>query len=129
MSKVKFSTEYSLMRAPATFLWPYLSTPHGLEQWFADHVSAEGKHFTFDWGGSKQEATLVSQYTQTYARFHWIDDGRERTFFEMRIVKSELSDTTSLVVTDFADGEDDVDEMRSLWDHQIDRLRTIIGCR
>ncbi len=128
MSKTKFTVEYDMQGAPVTLLWQYLFMPQGLELWFADEVQQEAKQFVFFWDGVPQQASLVSVRMGAYVRFHWKADGRERTFFEMRINVSELTDNKTLLITDFADSEDEVKEITELWNHSIEKLKRCIGC-
>ena len=60
MDKIKFTREYSMKSVPVALLWTYLSTPSGLENWFADTVKQSGKQFTFGWNGNEQIAQLIS---------------------------------------------------------------------
>lgn len=128
MSKTKFTIEYNMQGAPVTLLWQYLFMPEGLELWFADEVRQEAKQYVFVWDGMPQRASLISMRTGTYVRFHWKVDGNERTFFEMRIIVSELTDNKTLLITDFADDEEDVEVMTDLWNQSVDRLKRCIGC-
>ena len=114
---------------PVALLWNYISTPNGLEQWFADEVRHEGQYYSFVWSGSVQNATLLGVRAYSYIRFRWNDDfdSPEKPFFELRIQVSELTDTTNLVVTDFSD-PDEIEESKDLWYSQIDALRRILGC-
>lgn len=129
MSKIKYSVDCSMKSIPVALLWNYISTPNGLEQWFADEVRHEGKYYSFVWSGSVQNATLLGVRAYSYIRFRWNDDfdSPEKPFFELRIQVSELTDTTNLVVTDFSD-PDEIEESKDLWYSQIDALRRILGC-
>ena len=55
-------------------------------------------------------------------------DAPDKTYFEMRILTSEMTDNTVLQITDFAE-EDELDESQDLWRSQIDALRRVIGCK
>ena len=68
----------------------------------------------------------MSLRRDVYVRYRWNDD-QERTFFEMRISKSELTDETTLSVTDYADNDDDQKELTDLWDQQVDNLKRSLG--
>jgi len=127
MEKIKYTLEYSMKSVSAARLWHYISTASGLSSWFADNVDVDGKHYTFHWDTASQSASLVSMRSQVYVRFHWTEDGKERTYFEMRITRSEITDNTTLVITDFAIDDDDRNEMTSLWNQQVNELRHTIG--
>lgn len=126
MAKEKIQMEFQMKSAPVALLWEYISSTHGLELWFADEVQSEGKTYTFSWSGSSQDATLIAIRTLSYIRFRWTDD-TEKTYFELRIQVSELTDSTNLIVTDYAD-HDEIEEMRDLWLSQIKTLKRVIGC-
>lgn len=126
MAKEKFVIDYSMKSVPVALLWNYISTPNGLEQWFADEVKHNGKDYSFTWSGSGQDATLLGMRSCCYIRFRWKDD-TDHCFFEFKIQVSELTDTTVLVVTDFAE-PDEVADSKDLWDSQIETLRRELGC-
>ena len=126
MAKEKFVIDYSMKSVPVALLWNYISTPNGLEQWFADEVKLNGKDYSFIWSGSGQDATLLGMRSCCYIRFRWKDD-TDHCFFEFKIQVSELTYTTVLVVTDFAE-PDEVADSKDLWDSQIETLRRELGC-
>ena len=118
--------EFDMKSAPVSLLWMYISTANGLQQWFADKVDIAHKDCVFRWNNVPQTAHLLSHRTGSHIRFHWEDED-PKTYFEMRITVSELTDSTVLTVTDFADAEDEEDS-RDLWTSQVDTLRRVIGC-
>lgn len=126
MTKEKFVLEFDLKSTPVTLLWSYLATANGLKEWFADNVSMSGKSVNFIWNGVPQEAHIIAQRTQKYVRYHWVDDV-ERTYFELKISVSEMTDNVLLTVTDFAE-PDEMEEAKDLWVYQIDSLRRLLGC-
>lgn len=126
MDKVKYTVEFSMKSVPIALLWTYLSTPNGLERWFCDTVKQEGKHYTFGWSGSEQEAMLVAMRSYCYMRFHWVDEN-DKSYFEFRIEVSELTDSINLAVTDFS-LPDEVEEARDVWVNQVEELQRQLGC-
>ncbi len=126
MDKIKFTREYSMKSVPVALLWTYLSTPNGLEYWFSDTVKQSGKQFTFGWNGSEQVAQLISVRSYSYIRFHWVDE-QDRSYFELRVEVSELTDSIDLLVTDFA-YPDELEESKDVWDNQIEALQRQLGC-
>lgn len=126
MGEIKITLEYEMKSAPVMLLWNYISTTSGLEQWFADKVEHEGKKFVFYWNGAGQEATQIAIRTGMNIRFRWAESG-SKTYFEMKISVSELTDETVLVVTDYAQ-PDEVEETKELWNNQVESLRRILGC-
>ena len=102
-------------------IWDAIATAPGLTSWFADDVRTDGKVFSFIWGKHEsREAELINCRQNTYVRFHWMDD-EPGTFFEMRILKNDLTSNYSLEIIDFADSDAE-EEVRSLWDTSIEAL-------
>ncbi|MBQ7853317.1 MAG: hypothetical protein IJ342_10695 [Muribaculaceae bacterium] len=112
---------------PVSILWDYISSENGLKQWFADNVKIKDKDYTFIWKGYSQEAKMVGMRKGLALKLQWLD-APSRTYFEMRILTSEMTDNTVLQITDFAE-EDEMDESQDLWRSQIDTLRRVIGCK
>ena len=83
--KKKIKIEYPLKPASGHILWNAISTPAGLQRWFADNVTRDGKMFSFRWGKTEMRtAELINSRTDSFVRFHWTDE-EPRTFFELKI--------------------------------------------
>ncbi|MDD2961590.1 MAG: START-like domain-containing protein [Muribaculaceae bacterium] len=129
MIKERFTIEYDMKRAPVMLLWNHIATPPGLSQWFADKVIQNGKTIDFTWKGSTSQALILGSRLGNYARYRWNDDyENEKVYFEMRISTSEITDSTTLIITDFAEDEDDKKSTIELWNHQIENLQRLLGC-
>ncbi len=128
LSKMKkVCIEYPLNPASSAVLWNAISTPAGLERWFADKVTKNGKTYTFRWGKTEsRDADIINTRNENFIRFHWKDDDDPKTFFELRIIYNELTYDHLLEVTDFA-GPGDEDDVVNLWDSQIDVLKRVCG--
>mgnify|MGYP000761841361 FL=1 len=126
MKKEKFVIEYDLKSVSPTLLWTYIGSANGLADWFADSVICDGKEYTFIWNKTPQKAVQTAVRTGFYIRFHWEEDGAEKTYFELRIATSELTGSTVLTITDFATPDEQASS-RELWDTQIDDLRRTLG--
>jgi uncharacterized protein YndB with AHSA1/START domain len=126
MERERIHCEYLLNATSKNILWTAISTPSGLEGWFADRVTGD-KFVTFYWGKSEQrEAELTASRAYSFVRFHWLDDENQREYFELKMNANELTNDIVLEVTDFADPGEEAD-LRELWDSQIDRLRRTCG--
>lgn len=124
--KKKVQIEYPLNPASGSILWGAISTPSGLQRWFADNVTRIGKTFVFRWGKTEtREANLVNSRAEQFVRFHWNDE-TDRSYFELRINYNELTNDHLLEVTDFAEADEEGD-VRNLWNSQIENLRRICG--
>ena len=130
MGKQKIDIEYPLAIKSPALIWEQISSAHGLERWFADHVNEQDGVFTFTWGEpwteqDVREAHVLESATNDHIRLKW-DEEDDDTYFEMRIAKSELTHQLNLLITDFAD-DDDVDGLKVLWEIMLDRLHRASG--
>ena len=127
MDKIKFELEIPL-RASPKMLFPFLSTPSGLSEWFCDDVNSRTELFTFFWDGSEEQARLLKKQMDKMVRFRWLSDEEDGldSYFELRIEVDALTNDTSIIVTDFADANE-VEEAKQLWESQIHELQHIIG--
>jgi hypothetical protein len=129
MKREKIHMEYMLNGASKNILWSTISTPSGLETWFADKVNSDDKMVEFVWGKTESRtAEIVNMRAYSFIRFHWIDEEGENqhTYFEIKMNQNELTNDIVLEVTDFAEpGEED--DIKELWDSQVDQLRRTCG--
>jgi len=126
MDKVKFELEIPIHASPS-MLYQYISSPSSLQEWFADKVNSRGKVFSFIWEGVEETASLLTKKTNERIRWKWLESEDDESYFEIRIEVDPLTKDVSLIVTDFAEDEDEVEESKQLWENQIDELRHIIG--
>jgi uncharacterized protein YndB with AHSA1/START domain len=113
--------EYPLNATSIQMIWEAISTSNGLSSWFADSVTSYEKKYSFSWGKHEaREAELINSRQNTYVRFHWLDE-EPGTYFEIRIIRNELTGDYTLSITDFALSEEEED-IRSLWDTSIDAI-------
>jgi len=126
-AKVRYELEFPLNSSPQ-LLYQYISTPSGLSEWFADNVNSRGEFFTFIWDGSEEKARLSSKKSDERVKFRWIDEDNKDTdfYFELRIIEDEITKDVSLMVTDYA-VEEDLEEVKLLWESQISDLKHVIG--
>ena len=125
VSKNIFQIEFPI-RSSLRILFNQISTPSGLSEWFADNVNLNGKNYRFFWDGDEQEAELLSKKNNQSIKFRWIDEPKN-TFFELKIVIDDITQDISLIITDFAEDEEDEEEAKLLWNKQIEKLRQSIG--
>ena len=123
----KIHLEYALNATSKTILWNAISTPNGLEGWFADQVESNGKHVTFHWGKSEcRQAEVTAIRAYSHIRFHWKDDGISYNMFEIKMSYSELTNDFVLEVIDYC-APDDEDDLIDIWDKSIKTLRQTCG--
>ena len=126
-SKIRYELEFPINSSPQ-LLYQYISTPSGLQEWFADNVNSRGEFYTFIWNDSEEKARLYSKKTGEKIKFKWMDDNNKDTeyYFELRILVDEITKDVSLMVVDYAEA-DDVEESKLLWENQVSDLKHVIG--
>ncbi|WP_026464481.1 START-like domain-containing protein [Adhaeribacter aquaticus] len=130
MNKHKFICEYAINASPK-MIYPYLTSPSGLEQWFCDKVVInEDRHYNFIWDSNNHFAEMTNHRTNKSVRFIFLDEnkkhGPDSSYMDFTIETSELTQEQYLRVIDYSE-EDDMEEMSELWDGLIISLREIIG--
>ena len=124
--RIKFEMEFPI-KVSQKLLFQYISTPSGLSEWFADNVNSRGEIFIFIWDGSEESAKLIRKNNNEKIQFQWLDDESTDFYFELRIQFDEITKDVSLIVTDFADDEEEVEESKLLWTNQISDLKKVLG--
>ncbi len=127
MEKVKVQIEYMLSSVSGAILWNAISTPMGLEQWFADRVTLKDHIFTFQWGKTEiRSAEVINSRLGSFIRLRWCDETDSKYYFELRISSNELTNDYMFEIIDFAEpGEEE--DLRELWDSQFETLRRNCG--
>lgn len=122
--KVLYTLEYPVRCSPG-ILYDFLRTPAGLQEWFADKVDERDGVFSFSWNGTEDKAELVESEEDKFVRFRWSHMAKDE-YFEWRIDKSEVTNQTILVISDFADKKD-IKDQSQLWEYQVKELFHRLG--
>jgi hypothetical protein len=122
--KVLYELEFPVRCSPG-ILYEFLSTPAGLQEWFADRVDFRDNVFSFSWNGTSEEAEVLAQEEDEYIRLHWTHAPADE-YFEFRIQISEVTNETILIVKAFAEKKEIKDESR-VWEYQVKELFHRIG--
>jgi uncharacterized protein YndB with AHSA1/START domain len=123
---IKYSIEIPI-NSSVNVLYKRLSTASGLAEWFADDVNLKNNVFTFFWDDSEQSAKILKKKSNKFIQYKWLDDEEKESFFEFKIQVDEMTSDVSLIVTDFAEDEEDKEEQTMLWEQQILNLKRAIG--
>ncbi|MGB1039448.1 MAG: START-like domain-containing protein [Flavobacteriales bacterium] len=124
--KIMFVTEVPI-KTSVGILYDMLTTPSGLSDWFCDDVNIDGDVYSFFWEGEAEKAELLRKSKNEFVKFKWTEDEEDDTYFELRIKIDGITKDVALVVTDFADDEEEVEENTLLWTSQINDLKRVIG--
>ena len=124
--RIKFEMEFPI-KVSQKLLFQYISTPSGLSEWFANNVNSRGEIFIFIWNDSEESAKLIRKINNEKIQFQWLDDDETDYYFELRIQFDEITKDVSLIVTDFAEDEEEVEESKLLWTNQISDLKKVLG--
>ncbi len=128
MSKKQLFTLEFPVRCSPSILFEFLSTPAGLQEWFADKVDEWEGVYSFSWdGGTPDKAEMQEEEEDSFIRYHWLHSEKGE-YFEFRIEKTEISNQTILVIKDFAEKGDIKDQSR-LWEYQVKELFHRLGSR
>jgi len=121
--KIKIKLEYSINSSPR-ILFPFLHEPNALAQWFADDVNIRDGIYEFVWDKEVNRAKLAVKRENKCVRYKWLDD--EPYYFEIEILRDELTNDVALAITDYVKPENQEDR-RKIWDNSIEYLHGVVG--
>ncbi len=122
--KVLYTLEYPVRCSPG-ILFEFLSSPSGLQEWFADQVDSRDGVYTFGWNGTEETADLLELEENKFIRFHW-SHAPKGEYFELAIDRSEVTNQTILIIKDFAEKKD-IKDQSQLWEYQVKDLFHRLG--
>ncbi len=122
--KVLYTLEYPVRCSPV-ILYDFLSTPAGLQEWFADKVDERDGVFSFTWNDFTEEAEVLQTEEGKSIRYHWLHAPADE-YFEFSIDKSEVTNLTILIIHDFADKKE-IKDQSLLWETQVKDLFYRLG--
>lgn len=126
MSKKQLYTLEFPVRCSPSIIYEFLATPAGLQEWFADKVDEWENVYSFSWGGgAPDKAEVLEKEQDKFIRFRWTHGGANE-YFEFKIAKTEISNQTILVISDFAE-KSDIKDQSQLWEYQLKELFHRLG--
>ena len=126
--KYKYSAEFEI-RASPKMIYPYLSTPSGLQEWFADEVTtASDKVYHIFWDGIDHPAKVTARRTNNHIKYQFISENgtNNNSYLEFKVSHNDLTQTSFLKIIDYSE-MDDEDDLQELWVQLIDQLREVTG--
>ena len=133
MAKNCFENEYEI-NASQRILFPYLNSPGGLAQWFADDVTIDyDKNFHFHLDGEVHKAKLITSRREQFVRFEYLpenghdNENGELDYLEFHLEKNDFTDSTFLRIRDCTNEDIDDEELKDIWDSLVTNLREMIG--
>ena len=129
----KLTLEYPLSTKSTKLVWDMISNAAGLQKWLADKVVEGEGSMTFTWGHPWTERdTKTSRILEiekpNYIRMLWdYHEDTPEAYWEIRIEESDVTGMLSLTITDFADDDDEEEDLRGIWDDNFERLHRVSG--
>ncbi|MBC7720681.1 MAG: ATPase [Pedobacter sp.] len=126
MSKRQLFTLEFPVRCSPTILYGFLSSPAGLQEWFADKVDEWEGVYSFTWNNeTPDKAEFIDSVDDKFVRYRWLHYDKNE-YFEFRIERTEISNQTILTITDFAE-KAEIKDQSQLWEYQIKELFHRLG--
>ena len=69
---------------------------------------------------------MIDDIEEERVRFRWLEADDDEEFLEFRMYKSTITNETIVEITDFCD-DDEVDEVKDLWNTQMNKMRVECG--
>jgi uncharacterized protein YndB with AHSA1/START domain len=125
MKRAQLKLEY-IFRASPQILYQFLTTPSCLIRWFCDKVEIDGEVYTFYWGDSTDEATVVEDLEDEVFSLRWEGLHEANEKLEFRITEAPITGETILILNDFCD-ENELKDQKRYWDKQMAELQIASG--
>ena len=130
MEKYKYVQEFEI-NASKNLLYPYISTPSGLEKWFADKVTVnEDKIYNLEWDEEDHYAIKAGGAQGKSFKFEFLDNDKNRVkdpnTLEFALEKNDFTDMMYIRITDYSENDDEED-LYELWSNMVDRMRDAVG--
>jgi uncharacterized protein YndB with AHSA1/START domain len=130
----KLTIEYPLATNSVKLVWDMISNAAGLQKWLADEVVENDETtMTFTWGHpwterDTKQSRILDKEKFDHIRMMWdYHEDTPEAYWEMRIAKSELTGHLALLITDYADDDDEAADLRGIWDDNLERLHRVSG--
>lgn len=131
MGKKRFEFEFEI-NASAKLLYPYIATPGGLEEWFADNVVIDADSvYNLVWDEEDHFAKIASQKINKHVKYEFLDEDKDPeedpNYVEFSLVKNEMTETYYLHIADYCEDDNEEDELFELWESMVNELKSTVG--
>lgn len=123
--KKQFMLEFEL-KTSTRVLYPRLSSPGGLSEWFCNDVNVKDDIYTFIWKDNEVKAKKISSKDFKFIRYQWLEDEGTPYFLEFKLETRDLTGDVALMLIDFAE-EDEIESATELWNSQVGKLKRVLG--
>jgi uncharacterized protein YndB with AHSA1/START domain len=129
----KLTIEYPTTAQSRKIVWEMISNAAGLQKWLADKVTEDGEVLTFTWGQpwterDTKQSRIIGIEKYDHIRMLWdYHEATPEAYWEMRIEQSDLTGHLILLITDYAADDDEEDDLRGIWDDNLERLHRVSG--
>jgi hypothetical protein len=112
-----------------------ISNAAGMQKWLADEVVEEDDNetLTFTWGQpwterDTKQSRILAKEKFNHIRMMWdYHEDTPEAYWELRIVQSDETGHLTLLITDYADDDDEAADLRGIWDDNLERLHRVSG--
>ena len=131
----KLTIEYPLNTRSTRIVWDMISNAAGMQKWLADKVVEEKDRetLTFTWGQpwterDTKQSRILEVEKLDHIRMMWdYHEDTPEAYWEMKIVESNETGHLTLLITDYAADDDEAEDLRGIWDDNLDRLHRVSG--
>ncbi len=131
----KLTIEYPLNTRSTRIVWDMISNAAGMQKWLADKVVEEKDRetLTFTWGQpwterDTKQSRILEVEKLDHIRMMWdYHEDTPEAYWEMKIVESDETGHLTLLITDYAADDDEAEDLRGIWDDNLDRLHRVSG--
>jgi uncharacterized protein YndB with AHSA1/START domain len=130
----KLTIEYPLATNSIKIVWDMISNAAGMQKWLADKVVEENDEvMTFTWGQpwterDTKQSRILNKKQFDHIRLMWdYHEDTPEAYWELRIAQSKETGHLSLLITDYAADDDEADDLRGIWDDNLERLHRVSG--
>ena len=130
MEKYKYDNEFEI-HSSKNILYPYISSPSGLESWFAEKVTVNEDHiYNIVWDDEDHFAMKTGGSLGKSIKFEFLDDDKKQmddpNTLEFGLEKNDFTGMLYVRVVDYSENHDHED-LTDLWDSLLDKLRETVG--